>query len=76
MVTRKLLGPLDLMKAQVLYIHESTEVVMVRKDKDLIFAAFQVVAPSFKSFNNGQELLIVGLVAGLSGDHLSREKSD
>ncbi len=47
---------------------------MVSKDEDLIFAAFYVVAPSFKDFNNSQELLIVGFVSSLSGDHLSREK--
>ena len=49
---------------------------MIRKDKNLVFAALQVVALSLKGFNNGPELLIVGLVAGLGGDHLSRRKSD
>ena len=76
MVTRELLGPADLARAQALYIHESTEVVVVRKDEDLVFSILQVVATSLKGLNNGQELLIMGLVAGLSGDHLSRKKSD
>ena len=48
---------------------------MVRKDDELVFAALQIVAPSFKGLNDGQELLIVGLVAGLSKDHFLREKS-
>ncbi len=47
---------------------------MVSKDEDLIFAALQVVAPSLKGFNDSQELLIVGFVPSLSGDHLSRKK--
>ncbi len=73
-VLRELLGLADLMRAQTFRIHESTEVIMVSKDKDFIFAAFQVVAPSLKGFNNSQKLLIVSLVPSLSRDHLSREK--
>ena len=52
-VLRELLGPADLTRAQALRIHESTEVIMVSKDKDLVFAAFQVVTPSLESLNNG-----------------------
>ncbi len=37
-VLRELLGPVDLMRAQVFRIHELTEVIMVSKDEDLIFA--------------------------------------
>ncbi len=73
-VSREFLGPANLTRAQAFCIHKSTEVIMVSKDEDLIFAAFQVVAPSFKVFNNSQELLIVSLVPSLSGDHLLREK--
>ncbi len=51
-VWRELLGPADLTGAQTLCIHESTEVVMVSEDEDLVFAGFQVVAPSLKGFNN------------------------
>ncbi len=47
---------------------------MVSEDEDLVFAAFQVVAPSIKGFNNGQELLIVSFISSLNGDHLLREK--
>ncbi len=73
-VLRELLGPADLMKAQVLRIHESTDVIMVSKDKDLVFAAFQVVVPTLKDFNNSRELLIIGFIPSPSGDYLSREK--
>ncbi len=73
-ILKELLGPADLMRAQVFCIHELTEVIMVSKDEDLVFTAFQVVAPSFKGFNNSQELLIISLVLSLSKDHLLREK--
>ncbi len=51
-ISRELLGQADLARAQAFCIHESTEVIMVVKDEALIFAAFQVVTPSFKRFNN------------------------
>ena len=40
MVTTELLGLMDLTKAQSLCIHELLEVIMVGKNKDLVFAAF------------------------------------
>ncbi len=52
-VLREFLGSIDLTRAQTFYIHESTEVIMVNKDKNLIFATFQIVTPSLKSLNNG-----------------------
>ncbi len=73
-VSRELLGPTDLTRAQAFCIHESTEVIMVSKDEDFVFTAFQVVAPSLKGFNDSQELLIMGFISSLSGDDFSREK--
>ncbi len=73
-VSRELLGPADLTRAQTFRIHKLTKVIMVSKNEDLIFATLQVVAPSLKNFNNRQELLIVGFVPSLSGDHLLRIK--
>ncbi len=73
-VSRKLLGPADLARAQTLGIYELMEVVMVSDNKDFVFATFEVMAPSLKSFNNSQGFLIVGFVPSLNGDHLSREK--
>ncbi len=52
-VLRKFLGSTDLMRAQAFYIYELTEVVMVSKDKDLVFAALKVVTLNLKSLNNG-----------------------
>ncbi len=73
-LSRELLGLADLTRAQSFCIHESTEVIMVSKNKDLVFTALQVVVPSLKGFNNSQEFLIVSLVSSLSRDHLLREK--
>ncbi len=44
---------------------------MVSEDEDLVFATFHVVAPSLKSFNDSQELLIMSLVLSLCRNHLS-----
>ena len=52
-VSRELLGSADLSGAQVLRIHETTKVIVARKDENLMFAAFQVMAPSLECFNDG-----------------------
>ena len=67
---RELLGSSNLLRAQAFRIYELTKIIVVRKDEDLVFTVLQVVVPSLKGFNNSQELLIVCLVVGLSGDHL------
>lgn len=73
MVLREFLDSVDLVRAQTLYIYKLTEVVVVSEDKDLIFAVFQVVVLSLKSFNNYQELLIMGFVPSHNKDHLLRK---
>ena len=75
MVLKKYLDPADLMRVQVFCIHELIEVIMVNKNENLIFAAFQVVALSLKSFNDSFERLVVNLILSLSGNHFLREKS-
>ncbi len=52
-VSRDLVGSTDLTKAQALDIHKSTEVVIVSKNKDLVFVAFQVVASSLENLHDG-----------------------
>ena len=39
-VSKDLLGPTDQLKAQVFRIHESVKVIIVNKDKNLVFVAF------------------------------------
>ena len=53
-VPREFLRPLDLPGTQALGIQESTEIVIVGEDEDLVFAALQVVAPSLEGLNDGQ----------------------
>ncbi len=74
MVLRELLGVADLTRAQAFRIYELTEVIMVSKDENLIFAAFQVVAPSLKDFNNSQEFSIVGFISNLGRYYFLRKK--
>ena len=74
MVSRELLGPADLSGAQALRIHETTEVIVVRKDKNLMLAAFKVVAPGLKSLDNNQKLAVVGLIACLHWNHFPRKE--
>ena len=40
MISRELLGPSDLARPQALRINELTEVIVVGKDKNFVFAAF------------------------------------
>ena len=53
MISRLLLSPTSLLRAQVFYIYETIEVIIIYKDKNLIFVAFQVLVSSFKFFING-----------------------
>ncbi len=53
-VPGEFLGPSDRPGTQALCIHELTEIVMVGEDKDLVFAALQMVAPNLDGLNNGQ----------------------
>ncbi len=55
-VLKELLGPVNLARAQNFHIHKLVEVIIVSKDENLIFTAFQVIASSFKGFNNSQKL--------------------
>ncbi len=48
---------------------------MVSQHKNLVFTAFQVMAPSFESLNNGQKFLMVLLVASFHRNDLFRKKN-
>lgn len=75
MILKGFLSLANLLKAQVFSIHELLEVVVISEDKDLIFAAFQVVAASFKNLNNGQKLLIISFILYFYKDYLLRQKN-
>ncbi len=63
-----------MLRAQAFRVHKVLEVVVVCEHKNFILAAFKVVLPCFKCFNNGQQLTVVGLVPSFSRNHLFREK--
>ena len=74
MVSKEFLGPIDLLKAQTLCIHETTKVMMICKDENLIFAAFQVMAPYFEGFDDSQKLAVVDLVLCFRWNHFIQKK--
>lgn len=74
-VLQEFLGPINLPRTQAFCIHELFKVIIVSKNKKLIFAVFWVVVPHFKNRNNGWELLIVRFVSSFSEDHQLKEKS-
>lgn len=62
------------MRIYTFYIHELIEVIIVNKDKNLVFAPLQVVAPSFPSLDNSPKLLIMGLIMSFDKDYFLRKK--
>ena len=74
MVPGKFLSLVDMPKTHVFGIHESTEIVVIGKLEKLISGDFQIVAPSLKAFNYGQQFLIVRFVPNLFWNHFSLEK--
>ena len=74
MILRELLGPSDLSATQTLCTHKTTEVIVVYKNKNLMLAAFYVVAPYLESFDNSQKLAVVSLVLCFRWNHFSQKK--
>ena len=52
MVLGELLGPTNLSGAQTFCIYEATKVVIICEDKHFILAAFQIVTPYLKGFDD------------------------
>ena len=73
MIPRELLGLPNLVRAQTLRIHKSTEVIMVGKYQNFVLAAFQIISPCLKSLNNYQKLTVMGFVPSLSRKHFSQK---
>ena len=70
-VVKELLGLANLSEAQTLCIYRITEVIVVRKDKNLLFATFQIVTLRFKGLDNSQKLAIVSLIPSFYRNHFS-----
>lgn len=75
MVLRDLLGPTDLKRTETFCIYKLAEIIIVSKNKDLIFVAFKIVASSLKDLKNSQNFLIAGFVSCLNQNHLLQEIS-
>ena len=74
MVLEEILSPTDLSEAQALCIYEATKVVVVCKDQYFVLAAFQIVTPYLKDFDNSKKLALMGLVSSLYRNHFSQKK--
>ena len=74
MVSGEFLGPADLSRAQTLCIYETTEVIMIHKDENLMLAAFQIVTPRLEDFDNSQKLTVVGLVSCFRWNHFPQKE--
>ena len=65
---------MDLPRAQVFYIYQAFEVVVVYKHKNFMLIAFKVMLLGFTYFNNGQQLAIIDILSYLSRNHLLKKK--
>lgn len=70
MITKKLLGPLNLSKAQTFCIHKLTTTIMIYKYQNWGLTAFQIVMPGFQSFNQSWKLTVVGFIPSFDQKHL------
>lgn len=52
MIMRQLLCLPNLTKTNTFCVHKTRKVVVIGKDKNLMFAAFEIVPPSLQSLNN------------------------
>ena len=73
-ITRELFGPTDLSGAQALRIYELTEVIKVRKDENLMLAAFQIVTPRLDGLDDSQKLTIVGFIPSFCRNHFLKKE--
>ena len=73
-VSRELLGLADLSGAQALCIHETTEVIVIRKDENLMLATFEIVVPRLKGLDNSQKLTVVGLIPSFYRNHFPKKE--
>ena len=73
-VLKELLSPADLSGAQIFYIYETIEVIVIYEDKNLIFVIFYIVMSCLKVFDNSQKLAIMGLILYFHLNHFLRKK--
>lgn len=74
-IYKELLDLINLPRAYALGIYELTKLIVVDKDRDLIFENFSVVALSLKILNNSQKLLTVDLIKSFDKDYFLKKKA-
>lgn len=68
-ISKELVSLFDLMRAQIVFIHKLTKVIIIRKDQNHIFLALWIVLSNLKSFNNAYELFFVSILLGFRKNH-------
>ena len=61
-ILKKFVSLINLSRAQIFYIYETTKVVIIYKNKYLIFITFQIVILCFKDFDNSQKFAIISFI--------------
>lgn len=74
MILKKFLGPLDKLEAEIFYIHKIIKIVIIFKNKNLVFATFQIILPSFEYYNNIQQLAIIDFVSNFYKNYFLKKK--
>ena len=59
MILKKLFNLINLFKTQVFCIHKIIEIILISKNKNLIFIALKIIMTSLKCINNNQEIAIM-----------------
>lgn len=75
-VTREFLGLANVTRTRIFYIYKLIKFTIISKNKNLVFAAFQVIELSLKSLNNGSDFSIVYFIPCFCMDYLLKEKNN
>ena len=62
MISKKLLNLANLLEASILYINKIIKVIIILKDKNLMFAAFYIIILYLKSFDNSYKFILINLI--------------
>lgn len=74
MILRLFLSQINLFRADVFFIHKVAQIVIIRKNKDFMFAMFIIVVLSLIRFNNSDKLAISSLLLSSCQDFFLRKE--
>ena len=52
MISEELFGQTNLPGAQIVYIHEAANIIIIGEYKNFVFATFEILLPCFENVNN------------------------